>query len=172
MFFIVSISVLILCINCASVKVATKVQDFLTGSKLVAIAIISIGGIYKMASGEFTWLSAIIKPLYKPEGNGSNLIRGPSLSLPEYILIHGAQLSFLIYLYPVDKCSSTVHICCVLSIIAPLWYIIPLTLQVWPLAHINRETCANGQPMKSFSRWIMCKNLSVIGHLKWFYCSS
>ncbi|XP_071091599.1 b(0,+)-type amino acid transporter 1-like [Haliotis cracherodii] len=48
---------LILLINCASVKVATKVQNVLTGSKLVAIAIISIGGIYKISTGNASYIA-------------------------------------------------------------------------------------------------------------------
>ncbi|CAG0917653.1 unnamed protein product [Notodromas monacha] len=38
-------------INCYNVKLATRVQTFFTGAKLLAIVIIVIGGIYKIAEG-------------------------------------------------------------------------------------------------------------------------
>ncbi|XP_055955289.1 b(0,+)-type amino acid transporter 1 [Patella vulgata] len=48
---------LILAINCYSVKLATIIQNWLTLVKLVAIAIITIGGFYKMATGSTTYIS-------------------------------------------------------------------------------------------------------------------
>ncbi|KAK2725332.1 hypothetical protein QYM36_001697, partial [Artemia franciscana] len=44
-------------INCYSVDLATKVQNFFTAAKLVAVAIIFGGGIYSMANGNLEYLS-------------------------------------------------------------------------------------------------------------------
>ncbi|XP_041376978.1 b(0,+)-type amino acid transporter 1-like isoform X2 [Gigantopelta aegis] len=44
-------------INCWSVKAATKVQTFLTASKLLVIVIITVGGIYMMAAGSVAYIS-------------------------------------------------------------------------------------------------------------------
>jgi L-type amino acid transporter 9 len=40
-------------INCYNVKLATHVQNFFTGAKLLAIAIIICGGLWKISEG--TW---------------------------------------------------------------------------------------------------------------------
>lgn len=52
--FFSSFSVLVSSINCYSVKLATKVQNFFTAAKLIAIAVITIGGFVYMGRGEFT----------------------------------------------------------------------------------------------------------------------
>ena len=45
-------SVLVSAINCYSVNMATKVQNFFTAAKLIAIAVITIGGFVYMGKGE------------------------------------------------------------------------------------------------------------------------
>ena len=45
-------SVLISFINCYSVKLATKVQNFFTVTKLIAIAIITVGGAVMISKGK------------------------------------------------------------------------------------------------------------------------
>jgi amino acid transporter len=48
-------SVLISFINCYSVKLATKVQNFFTVTKLIAIAIITVGGAVMISKGKLLW---------------------------------------------------------------------------------------------------------------------
>ena len=50
-------------INGYSVKLATRIQIFCTVSKLVAIAILAVGGIYKIAAGKPV-LSRHMKEIY------------------------------------------------------------------------------------------------------------
>ncbi|XP_067651410.1 b(0,+)-type amino acid transporter 1-like isoform X2 [Haliotis asinina] len=107
---------LILLINCASVKVATKVQDILTGSKLVAIAIISVGGIYKIATGSTSYIAegfqdtesnpsiialAFYNGLWAYDGwNNLNFVteelKNPQRNLPRAILL-GVPLTTICY---------------------------------------------------------------------------
>ena len=48
---------LITFINSYSVSVATKVQNVFTAAKLIAIAIIIVGGMYKLATGNTQYVS-------------------------------------------------------------------------------------------------------------------
>ncbi|ESO98442.1 hypothetical protein LOTGIDRAFT_159249 [Lottia gigantea] len=44
-------------INCYSVKLATRLQNWLTASKLIAIGVITVGGFYMMATGHTKYIS-------------------------------------------------------------------------------------------------------------------
>ena len=54
------VSVLILFINCASVKWATAVQNFFTAAKLLALAIIFVVGFIRMCQGKSNTLSIVL----------------------------------------------------------------------------------------------------------------
>lgn len=46
------VTVTFVALNCVYVKYVTKVQTFLSSTKLIALLIIVVGGIYRMAMGE------------------------------------------------------------------------------------------------------------------------
>ncbi|KAK3085920.1 hypothetical protein FSP39_010643 [Pinctada imbricata] len=105
-------------INCYSVKLATKVQNLFTVTKLVAIAVITIGGIYMMSKGDVMELGmgfegtvkdpsaialAFYDGLWAYDGwNNLNYvteeIRNPSVNLPRAIMI-GIPLVTICYLF-------------------------------------------------------------------------
>lgn len=51
-FLFVLLTVVILYVNCYSVNLATSVQNVFTAAKLVAVLIVILGGVYKIAEGE------------------------------------------------------------------------------------------------------------------------
>jgi len=53
--FIFVFSVAVSFINCYSVSLATKVQNFFTVTKLIAIAVITVGGFVMIGKGELSW---------------------------------------------------------------------------------------------------------------------
>ncbi|CAG0917655.1 unnamed protein product [Notodromas monacha] len=104
-------TVLVAFINCYNVKLATRVQNFFTAAKLAAIAIIVIGGIYKISQGNHGNLAAdfdktgevgqIASAFYSGlwAYDGWNLPRAIMIALPLvticYILVNIAYLSVM-----------------------------------------------------------------------------